>query len=128
MKRENYPDNWDEISLQVKQEAGWKCERCGEPHSVETWHILTTHHIIPDTSLNERWNLIALCQRCNLKAEAINRQFRLSLKTWRKYANEDWMMQQLKAYASKIREELLKQKRTKSNSKWTSLFGAGDCF
>lgn len=30
MERHRYPDNWDEIATQVKEEAGWKCEECGK--------------------------------------------------------------------------------------------------
>lgn len=106
MNRENYPKNWDEISEQVKDEAGRKCEACGEPHSVKTWHILTTHHLIPDTDLNERWNLMAICQRCNLRAEAKNKAIRKQLVIWHKYSKADWLMKQLKAYAQILREEL----------------------
>mgnify|MGYP001154917311 CR=1 FL=1 len=29
MERERYPDNWEEIALNVKREADWKCQRCG---------------------------------------------------------------------------------------------------
>ena len=29
MVRSRYPKNWDEISLEVKQSANWKCEECG---------------------------------------------------------------------------------------------------
>lgn len=27
--RERYPDNWPEISLRIRERAGWKCEWCG---------------------------------------------------------------------------------------------------
>jgi ssDNA-binding Zn-finger/Zn-ribbon topoisomerase 1 len=27
--RSKYPPDWDKISLQVRTEAGWKCEKCG---------------------------------------------------------------------------------------------------
>ncbi len=29
MQRERYPDDWDAIALQIKTEAGWKCQECG---------------------------------------------------------------------------------------------------
>lgn len=32
VRRYTYPDNWKEISLQIRQAAGWKCEQCGAPH------------------------------------------------------------------------------------------------
>lgn len=31
MKRELYPANWDEIADQVKEAAGWVCQKCGKP-------------------------------------------------------------------------------------------------
>lgn len=27
--RSRYPDNWEEISLRIRERAGWKCEWCG---------------------------------------------------------------------------------------------------
>lgn len=32
VNRADYPDNWDQISLEVKKAAGWKCEWCDAPH------------------------------------------------------------------------------------------------
>lgn len=29
MNRARYPKNWDEIALEVKHQANWKCEECG---------------------------------------------------------------------------------------------------
>ncbi|NER37724.1 MAG: hypothetical protein F6J93_27815 [Oscillatoria sp. SIO1A7] len=29
--RHLYPENWEEISLQVREESGWTCEHCGKP-------------------------------------------------------------------------------------------------
>ncbi len=31
MDRKLYPDNWDEIATEVKEEANWRCEECGRP-------------------------------------------------------------------------------------------------
>ena len=31
MIRARYPDNWDEIALQVKDVANWRCTQCGKP-------------------------------------------------------------------------------------------------
>jgi hypothetical protein len=31
MKRELYPDNWEEIATEVKNAAGWKCQKCDRP-------------------------------------------------------------------------------------------------
>jgi hypothetical protein len=32
MRKQDYPDNWKEISLQVREEAGQCCEWCGAPN------------------------------------------------------------------------------------------------
>ena len=68
-REHDYPDNWDEIAFAVKEAAGWKCERCGHPHEVETGYVLTVAHMIPDKSNVEKWNLAALCQRCHLHCQ-----------------------------------------------------------
>jgi 5-methylcytosine-specific restriction endonuclease McrA len=65
-----YPDNWEKISLYIKERAGWKCELCqadhGKPHPITRSEvILTVHHINGDPTDNRRINLIALCQRCH---------------------------------------------------------------
>ncbi len=65
-----YPDNWTEIANAIKERHDWKCERCGHPHDPESGHTLTVHHLIPDKSLCEDWNLAALCQRCHLSIQA----------------------------------------------------------
>jgi hypothetical protein len=53
-----YPDNWGEIALFVKESAGWKCENCEHPHEPETKANCSTY------------NLVALCQRCHLSIQA----------------------------------------------------------
>ena len=30
MDRSLYPDNWEAIALQVKEEANWTCQECGK--------------------------------------------------------------------------------------------------
>lgn len=62
----DYPDNWKEIAYDVKQEAGWKCVRCGHPHEPEEGYSLTVHHLDIDPSNCAWWNIPALCQRCHL--------------------------------------------------------------
>lgn len=29
MQRDRYPENWDAISMRIRERAGWKCEECG---------------------------------------------------------------------------------------------------
>lgn len=69
--RGEYPPDWPEIAKRVKDEEGWKCERCTEPHDPDprTGNTLTVHHLDGDKSNVERWNLAALCQRCHLRLE-----------------------------------------------------------
>lgn len=64
MDAEKYPENWKEISLSVKKSVGWKCEVCGHKHEPKAGYTLVVHHLLPDHSINFRWNLIAVCIRC----------------------------------------------------------------
>jgi len=32
VRRYTYPDDWKDISRQVREAAGWKCQKCGAPH------------------------------------------------------------------------------------------------
>lgn len=76
MKRELYPDNWDEIARAVKEEAGWICEECGKqcrkPGERFDTHkrTLTVSHQDHDPSNCERENLKALCAPCHLRYDA----------------------------------------------------------
>ena len=65
-----YPDNWDEIARQVKNDADWRCVRCNHIDEAATGYMLTVHHIDNNKSNCEWWNLAALCQRCHLSVQA----------------------------------------------------------
>lgn len=65
-----YPADWVETSIRCKNEAGWRCVRCGWPHEPETGHCLTVHHLDGDKGNCEWWNLAALCQRCHLHIQS----------------------------------------------------------
>ena len=76
MDKARYPANWKEIALSVKEKAGWKCQQCGaqcrkpgEPFDTHR-RTLTVHHIdhVPENC--ELDNLIALCPKCHLRADA----------------------------------------------------------
>jgi len=69
-KKSEYPDDWKTIAYHVKNAAGWKCERCGHEHDVESGHVLTVHHLDGKKRNCEPWNLAALCQRCHLSVQA----------------------------------------------------------
>jgi len=81
-----YPDNWNEISARIKDQNNWCCERCGHAHSRDGWRILTVHHLVPDKSLCEDWNLAALCQRCHLHIQAKVNMFQEYM-----YPHSEWM-------------------------------------
>ncbi len=88
-----YPENWPEIAKAIKDEAGWKCERCGHPHDVKSGHVLTVHHLVMDKSLCEAWNLAALCQRCHLKIQAKVDMFQEYL-----FPHSEWFIPHLKGF------------------------------
>lgn len=66
----DYPPDWPEIAQRVKEEAGWKCVRCGHPHEPGTGYCLTVHHLDLSPKNCEWWNTPALCQRCHLLIQA----------------------------------------------------------
>jgi len=88
----DYPSNWDDIKLSIKDNAGWRCVRCGHPHEKRkeripcdgqcdpTRHpgglndgrqrILTIHHLDGDKMNSSWWNLAPLCQCCHLSVQA----------------------------------------------------------
>jgi 5-methylcytosine-specific restriction endonuclease McrA len=68
MKKELYPDNWNEIAEEVKKAADYKCKLCNSKSIPKK--ILTVHHIDSNPKNNTEKNLIALCQKCHLSAQA----------------------------------------------------------
>lgn len=81
--RNDYPADWDQISLACREAAGWRCVRCMHPHDRPgalqpcddlcrhpllpiKQRVLTVHHLDGDKSNCEWWNLAALCQACHL--------------------------------------------------------------
>jgi len=67
-----YPNGWPEFAKQLKDEAGWQCERCKHPHEVDTGYVLTVHHLTGNKQqpFEDRWAFAVLCQRCHLKIQA----------------------------------------------------------
>ena len=93
MKRELYPDNWEEISLRVRTEAGWRCEGSpdypdcraenGKPHPITGSKVVLTVAHLDHTPANcERDNLKAWCQRCHLNYDRKHRLAQLKANTW----------------------------------------------
>lgn len=76
MQRDQYPSNWDEIALAVKDAADWRCQECGmqcrRPGEAFDTHrrTMSVHHIDHHPGNCEPANLIALCSACHLRADA----------------------------------------------------------
>jgi len=67
-----YPENWDEIALEIKCAANFECKHCGHVDDQPSGHVLTVHHIDGDKSNCDPLNLVALCQRCHLHFQNMN--------------------------------------------------------
>lgn len=83
MRREAYPDRWDEIALAIKEAANWictdcgmQCRRSGEPFDTHR-RTMSVHHLgaprddgspgDPHDKMDVRpCNLLALCSKCHL--------------------------------------------------------------
>ncbi|NER31122.1 MAG: HNH endonuclease [Symploca sp. SIO1C4] len=82
MERWRYPDNWEEIALEVKNAARWCCRRCGKQclqpgeskegltPSDRARLTLTVHHANYLPEDNRLENLVPLCAPCHLLAHA----------------------------------------------------------
>jgi len=69
-----YPPFWIIIRLYILARAENKCELCGAENYKPHWKtgsrvILTVAHIDQDVNNNNKYNLLALCQRCHLKID-----------------------------------------------------------
>ena len=72
-----YPKDWKQISLRIRERAGWPCEyvdanehRCravhGEPHPFTLSRVvLTVAHLDHQPENCDPDNLMAMCQRCH---------------------------------------------------------------
>jgi 5-methylcytosine-specific restriction endonuclease McrA len=89
-----YPDNWPALAAAAKAKSDNRCERCGiqDSHNPKDGHCLTVHHLVPDTTINEAWNLAALCQRCHLRMQHVN------LFQEYFYQHSDWFIPHLKGF------------------------------
>ena len=67
-----YPDGWKEFANQLKEDAGWKCIRCGHPHDPENGYCLTVHHVTMNKAepFEHWWAFLVLCQKCHLTIQA----------------------------------------------------------
>jgi len=85
--KEKYPKNWKEISKEIKDRAGWKCERCGRLNDWFEGYTLTVHHLDGDPLNCNPKNLIALCQRCHLSVQS---RFHPK-QEWLPWGKPDWV-------------------------------------
>ena len=72
MSRPNeYPEGWAEFAVQLKEEAGWKCERCRHENCFASGHVLTVHHLTGNKHqpFTDKWAFAVLCQRCHLSIQ-----------------------------------------------------------
>lgn len=103
-----YPANWPDIARRVKEDAGWRCVRCGRPHTTQQGYGLTVHHLDlnPSHSDPERywWNLVALCCPCHLQI-----QHKVILeRPWVFFAHSPWFRPYVAGwYAWRYRGEFL---------------------
>jgi predicted HNH restriction endonuclease len=58
-----YPDNWDDISREIKNARVWRCELCKFTSIGSS--AIHAHHINKDKSDNVSANLQVLCARCH---------------------------------------------------------------
>ncbi|MEG4115721.1 MULTISPECIES: HNH endonuclease [unclassified Microcoleus] len=76
-KPKRYPNNWREIALSVKENAGWRCAKCHQQclrpgkqsnltKSERLKVTLTVHHRNRIPEDNRLENLVALCTACHL--------------------------------------------------------------
>lgn len=76
MEKERYPSNWKEIALKIKENADWKCEKCGKqcrrPGETFDTHrrTLTVAHMNHTPEDISPGNLKALCAPCHLRYDA----------------------------------------------------------
>ncbi len=74
----NYPEDWKDLVLSVKESADWRCSCCGKKcykpgerpdnltRSEWTANILQVHHRNHDPSSSEESNLQCVCAACHL--------------------------------------------------------------
>lgn len=115
---DKYPADWPEISLRIRERAGWRCEQCGVPNDARGYRepdgtfqettedayglqvryiriVLTVAHLNHDPTDCRDENLKALCQRCHNRLDAPVR--RAGIVERRRAANHD-LFQNLASY------------------------------
>jgi hypothetical protein len=86
LRRQLYNDDWEKTSAQVRARSRGRCEctgecglhrgrRCVERHGLAAkWArgkvVLTVHHLNGNKRDDRAKNLLAMCNRCHLRADA----------------------------------------------------------
>lgn len=67
-----YPEGWKAFATKLKDEAGWRCVRCGHPHDPAAGYTLTVHHLSMNKAepFEHWWAFVPTCQRCHLSIQA----------------------------------------------------------
>lgn len=100
MDRSLYPPNWNEISLERRTRAGWKCEWCGakyrQPHPrtgkiviLSVAHLGTAHADGTPGNKHDKMdvrdeNLACLCARCHLLYDMDDHIYNAKRTRWRR--------------------------------------------
>ena len=76
MEKHRYPPDWKKVATEVKEKAGWKCQKCGkqcrrpgEPFDTHR-NTLTVAHLDHIPEHMEESNLMAMCAPCHLRYDA----------------------------------------------------------
>ena len=88
-----YNADFPQKALVVKDRWGWRCERCGHAHDIESVHVLTIHHLDGDKGNDADWNLACLCQRCHLAIQG-----KVFLPQTYMFEHSDWFSPHLEGY------------------------------
>jgi len=94
-----YPPDWPEIAVAIKEVAGWKCERCSHDHDPAAGFCLTVHHLDMNKANCEAWNLAALCQRCHLHI-----QHKVVFAQGYLFEHSLWMVPHVEGYLKSLEE------------------------
>jgi hypothetical protein len=96
-----YTADWPEISLERKEESGWKCVRCGHSHEPSTGYTLTVHHLDGNKSNNAWWNTPPLCQRCHLTVQG-----KVFMPQFYMFEHSEWFRPYVRGYLKAISPDL----------------------
>lgn len=80
-----YSPDWSTISSRAREEADWKCERCGKEFDKQRRFLLHVHHKNGLRNDNSSENLAVLCADCHAKEPAHGHMRNVSWEKPRQY-------------------------------------------